>query len=113
MKMIKTLSAAIALALFALASCVQPADNTAGGGNTQTPQTTYTVSFNPAGGTPAPASQTVNAGGTVTQPPAMTKSGHTFDGWYKEANYTTPWNFTTDTVNANITLHAKWNAETG
>jgi uncharacterized repeat protein (TIGR02543 family) len=42
----------------------------------------------------------------------MTKAGHTFAGWYKEAAYTNAWNFASDTVNANITLHAKWNQDT-
>jgi uncharacterized repeat protein (TIGR02543 family) len=69
---------------------------------------TYTVSFESNGGTPAPTAQTVATGGKVTQPPAMTKAGSTFSGWYKEAAFTTAWNFATDTVSAAITLFAKW-----
>jgi uncharacterized repeat protein (TIGR02543 family) len=72
----------------------------------------YTVSFNAAGGTPAPQNQTIAAGGTVSQPAAMTKANHTFGGWYTEAAYTTQWNFSVNTVNAALTLHAKWEADT-
>ncbi|MDR1318784.1 MAG: InlB B-repeat-containing protein, partial [Treponema sp.] len=71
---------------------------------------TVTVTFNAGGGTPAPAAQTVAEGGTITAPPAMTKAGYSFDGWYREAALTTPWNFSTDTVTADITLSARWNA---
>jgi uncharacterized repeat protein (TIGR02543 family) len=69
---------------------------------------TFTVTFNADGGAPAPAAQTVNDGGKVTAPAAMTKNGYTFDAWYKEAAFTTQWNFASDTVTANITLYAKW-----
>ena len=30
------------------------------------------------------------------------------DGWYTDAEYTNEWNFTTDTVEENMTLYAKW-----
>jgi uncharacterized repeat protein (TIGR02543 family) len=67
-----------------------------------------TVTFNTNGGTPAPAVQTVAEGGKVTAPAAMTRTGYTFDGWYKEPGFTSRWNFSTGTVTANITLYAKW-----
>ncbi|GBU28022.1 hypothetical protein R84B8_01580 [Treponema sp. R8-4-B8] len=72
--------------------------------------TVYTVTFNTNGGTPAPAQQTVNIGGKANEPAAMTKSGNVFGGWYKEAAFTNKWNFTTDTVSADITLYAQWNS---
>ena len=72
-----------------------------------TPQV-YNVTFNADGGTPAPAPQTVYYNGTVTQPPAMTKNNYAFDGWYKEAALTNPWNFSADIVTGNITLYARW-----
>lgn len=31
-----------------------------------------------------------------------------FAGWYKDSNYTEPWNFSTDTVTSDITLYAKY-----
>jgi uncharacterized repeat protein (TIGR02543 family) len=69
---------------------------------------TYTVSFNADGGIPAPAQQNINHGGKVTQPPAMTKIGYGFGGWYKNAALTNIWNFTTDTVTSDTLLYAKW-----
>jgi uncharacterized repeat protein (TIGR02543 family) len=95
----------IALAVimsFAFAACDD-------GNNPQTK--TCTVTFNADGGTPAPAQQTVDSGGKVTEPPAMTKAGYTFGGWFKESTFTNQWNFATDTVTASLTLYAKWIAE--
>jgi len=68
----------------------------------------YTVIFNANRGTPAPATQTIDHDGKVTEPAAMTRTGYTFDGWFKEAALTNQWNLTTDTVTTNITLYAKW-----
>ena len=67
----------------------------------------YTVTFDAQGGSTV-ASLTVEHGKTVTQPDNPTKDDFDFDGWYKEKECTTPWNFATDTVTANITLFAKW-----
>ncbi len=68
---------------------------------------TYTVTFNPKGGDSV-ASQSIPYGGKVTEPSAPTFLNYTFDGWFKEFSCINVWNFTTDTVTANITLHAKW-----
>jgi uncharacterized repeat protein (TIGR02543 family) len=38
----------------------------------------------------------------------MTKANSALNGWYREATFSNKWNFTTDTVTADITLHAKW-----
>ena len=70
--------------------------------------TSYTVTFNTNGGS-AVNPQTITAGGLVTKPAAPTKDGYTFAGWYKDAGLTTPFNFATETINADITLYAKWN----
>lgn len=67
----------------------------------------YTVSYNSNGGT-AVASETVTAGEKATQPTPPTKQGYTFGGWYTSDALTTEWDFSTDTVNSNITLYAKW-----
>ncbi|TCO75046.1 InlB B-repeat-containing protein, partial [Marinisporobacter balticus] len=74
-----------------------------------TPSTiTYTVEFDSQGGSTVPNIRNVSEGGTITAPTASTRSGYTFDGWYKEASYTNKWNFGTDTVTSDITLYAKW-----
>lgn len=70
----------------------------------------YTVTFESNGGSTV-ASQTITVGGMVTEPTAPTKKDCTFDGWYKEADFQTVWNFGTDTVTADTTLYAKWIAD--
>jgi uncharacterized repeat protein (TIGR02543 family) len=66
-----------------------------------------TVRFEPYGGTPAPADQIVPRGGRATQP-VLAKEGYLLEGWYADAAYTSPWDFAVDTVEEDITLHAKW-----
>ena len=68
----------------------------------------FIVIFNANGGIPAPVQQTVSSGDTIIRPPVMVKEGYIFDGWYKEETFTTLWVFSSDTVNSNITLYAKW-----
>jgi uncharacterized repeat protein (TIGR02543 family) len=63
-----------------------------------------------AGGLPVPPPQSVAIGGKAVRPVDPAKTGFEFDGWHKEAAYTTPWDFAVDTVSADVTLHAKWTA---
>jgi uncharacterized repeat protein (TIGR02543 family) len=94
-----TLCAALALAVFS--SCGDTEDDPAPAVQS------YTVTFNANGGS-AVASQTVTEGAKITEPtPAPTQTGKTFAGWYKVA-FNTKWNFATDVVVSDITLHAKW-----
>ena len=79
-------------------SCKGPSDSAA---------TFYTVTFDAQGGS-AVLPLKVEQGKTIAKPTDPTKNGFTFGGWYKESAYTTPWNFATDTVTADITLYAKW-----
>ena len=69
---------------------------------------TYTVTFESNGGTAVAAITDVVYDTTITAPTAPTKSGYTFQGWYKEEALTNLWDFDTDTVTDNITLYAKW-----
>lgn len=71
---------------------------------------TFTVSFNMMGHGTAIADITAVEGSTISAPAEPTTSGYTFGGWYKESSLTNAWNFSTDTVNANTTLYAKWTA---
>ena len=73
---------------------------------------TYVVTFDVGGIGNAPADQNITHGGTVTEPTAPTATGYTFGGWYKDAAFTTLWDFAADTVTANTTLYAKWTAQT-
>ena len=68
----------------------------------------YTVTFNANSGSPTPAAQIVVNGDKAMEPPAMTRTGYAFDGWYTESTFTAKWNFSIDTVTGNITLYAKW-----
>ena len=72
---------------------------------------TYTVTFDANGHGTAPAAQTVSQGSKATQPAAPTATGYTFGGWYREAGCTNAFDFNT-AINANITLYAKWTANT-
>jgi uncharacterized repeat protein (TIGR02543 family) len=47
-------------------------------------------------------------GGKITAPVAPAKTGFTFGGWFKESELINRWDFTADTVTADITLYAKW-----
>ncbi|MDO9628602.1 MAG: InlB B-repeat-containing protein, partial [Acholeplasmataceae bacterium] len=69
----------------------------------------FDVTFNVDGGSAVALIQ-VYQNDKITEPTAPTKDGYTFEGWYKEAEFTTLWNFGTDLVTANTTLFAKWEA---
>ena len=66
-----------------------------------------TVSFNSGGGSLI-GNATVIRGATFPEPVAPIRAGFIFKGWYKEATFVNPWNFTTNTVTGNITLFARW-----
>ncbi len=71
----------------------------------------FTVTFDAQGHGTAPAAQTVDNGAKATEPEALTETGYTFGGWYKEAACTNEYDFDTP-VTADITLYAKWTANT-
>lgn len=66
----------------------------------------YTITFNTNGGTTVTAIS-ANYMDVVTKPEDPTKVGYTFDGWYSDATWITPFVFTTMPVGG-ATLHAKW-----
>ena len=70
------------------------------------------VTFNANGYGTAPTAKTVLKGAKVSAPTEPTAIGYTFGGWYKESGCTNVWNFTTDVVNEDITLYAKWTEKT-
>lgn len=76
----------------------------------------YTVTYNNNGGNGSVSSQSFKYGNSVTisAGTALSKTGHTFNGWNTNAagtgtNYTVG---TAYTPNANLTLYAKWKADT-
>jgi len=84
--------------------------NSDGNSPSETPSgtTTYTVTFNSDGGSDVAQITGLKSGDLVTRPTNPKKAGYGFGGWFKEEALTTQWIFSTDTVNGNITLHAKW-----
>jgi uncharacterized repeat protein (TIGR02543 family) len=74
--------------------------------------THYNAAFNyNYPGAPTAGTQSVIHGGTLTKPADPTRTGYTFDGWYKESTTQNLWNFT-DNVTSTVTLYAKWNINT-
>ena len=101
----KRLLALLVLALvmvLALASCGDPI----GDWLNPTPEE-YTVYFLAGDGVSVPA-QTVMEGELVTKPSDPKLLNYKFDGWFKDRECTTPWNFDTDKVERNTIIYAKW-----
>ena len=69
-----------------------------------------TVTFNPNGGNPTPANRTVaNGQQIVTLPNNVTRTNHTFIGWFSTSATTGGTQITANTVvNANMTIWARW-----
>ncbi|MBQ1297169.1 MAG: InlB B-repeat-containing protein [Clostridiales bacterium] len=67
----------------------------------------FLVQFNSMGGTSV-QSQSVADGEKATEPTAPTKTGKTFGGWYSDLDLTDAWDFSTDTVDSDMMLYAKW-----
>ena len=74
--------------------------------------TTLTVKFEENGGSTVVDIDGLSYDVSISEPIAPTKTGYTFAGWYKDENYTTQWNFSSDKVTGNITLYAKWTLKT-
>ena len=66
------------------------------------------VKFDTNGGSEIASLSSVTKGTKISKPATPTKNDCTFGGWYKDALFLHEWSFDSDTVNTNITLHAKW-----
>jgi uncharacterized repeat protein (TIGR02543 family) len=71
---------------------------------------TYTVTWSAGGGLPAPTQTSVDHGGVITAPAAMTRAGYTFDGWYSDPEFTSAVTFPLTNVTSAAALYAKWTA---
>lgn len=71
------------------------------------------VLFEANGGAPAPSGQVVLEGDLVAEPPAMTRSGFRFEGWYATPDFSgAPWNFASDTAPFDaLELFALWTSD--
>lgn len=72
----------------------------------------FTVTFDSQGGSSV-SPQEITASGMVVEPAYPVKSGDGFGGWYREASYSNLWDFSTDSVDADTTLYARWYSGTG
>jgi uncharacterized repeat protein (TIGR02543 family) len=73
---------------------------------------TYTVTFDAGDSSSSSVSpQQVAHGGKIVEPADPIRSGYILAGWYRDAVLTSVWNFAGDAVTDNITLYAKWIAE--
>lgn len=52
--------------------------------------------------------QYIQSGNPIEKPEDPADIGYRFVNWYKDAEFNTVWDFTTDTVTADLTLYAKW-----
>ena len=71
----------------------------------------FTVQFVTGEGASTVAPVTVAEGGKLTKPADPTRAHYTFDGWYVDADLTVAYDFDA-VVMGQLTLHAKWIAET-
>ncbi len=73
----------------------------------------YKVTFDVQGHGMTPAAyEDVKLGSTIKEPVDPSEAGYRFGGWYQDAACTREWNFERDTVQADMTLYAKWVKET-
>ena len=73
--------------------------------------TTYTVTFNPSGGTVSPTTRKVASGAKLGTLPVATQTGYDFVGWFTEKSGGTQ--VTANTiVTKNVTYYAHWKAKT-
>ncbi len=75
-------------------------------GKRPTPKSTFTVSFDPNGGSDM-VSQKVEKGSTVAKPADPTRKGDDFKGWYTDPDFKNPYDFSTP-VSSDLKLYAKW-----
>jgi uncharacterized repeat protein (TIGR02543 family) len=72
--------------------------------------TLYSVSYDSAGGSAINAAA-VPGGTVITQPAPPDKPGYAFGGWCTDPEGLHLWDFPSDKVKGDITLHARWKAE--
>ena len=101
-------------ALFILSSCeVDDASDSTSESTSEVsidPTTEFTVTFdlNYSGATGTPAPQTVLYNNLVTEPDTPVRTDYTFKHWSTDLYGMEVWNFSTDTVTADMTLYAAW-----
>lgn len=77
------------------------------------PTPTYTVHLDMGGIIPDSSINKVGYHSILTKPADPKANGYTFDGWYKDKAFKNAWNFTTERVDSDMTLYAKWHPTDG
>ena len=73
----------------------------------------FDVNFESNGALTTPESLTqVKYETIITKPSDVTKAGYTLNAWFTEETFENEWNFSTSKVTSNMTLCAKWEANT-
>ena len=72
----------------------------------------FRVLFETSGGSFISPATGLSYGDTIPQPPAPTKDGCTFGGWYTDETCTKEWSFS-EGIPGDITLYAKWTKTSG
>ncbi len=67
----------------------------------------FKVSYDSLGGSSID-SQTIVKGKKIVEPESPERNGYIFAGWFKDAELKDPWDFTADSVTADMILYAKW-----
>ncbi|MDR0522951.1 MAG: InlB B-repeat-containing protein, partial [Candidatus Methanoplasma sp.] len=101
---------AIALAALVAALAVAGAFAALGGrgGSSDGGSDGYTVTFDSRGGTYVDPVRGVDHGAYIYAPPAPTKPGSVFGGWFEDPACTDPWVFSAEPVECDVTLYALW-----
>lgn len=68
----------------------------------------YSVTFDNMGRGTKPVDQEIVYLHKVAEPGSQYESGYIIEGWYKDQQLTTKWDFTVDSITENITLYANW-----
>ncbi len=68
----------------------------------------FTVSFDARGGAGEYPDEAVLFGTLLAPPQDPVREGYRFAGWYRDAAGTDAWDFALDSVQADMTLYAKW-----
>ncbi|HJK79069.1 MAG TPA: lectin like domain-containing protein [Methanocorpusculum sp.] len=87
---------------FAVTAAAIPAP--AGDGNMQN---AYRILFETSGGSFISPVTDLSSGDVIKEPPAPTRDGYTFGGWYQDEDCTKAWNFTKP-IDGDMALYAKW-----
>ena len=72
----------------------------------------YRILFETFGGSFISPVTGLSSGDKIPAPPAPTKKGYTFDGWYTDEPCTKGWSFATG-IPGDLTLYAKWTSAAG